>query len=537
MKVGILELLLDTAAQSPIDAVIGRMFRRILYSVMPQTAAVWCRELGHEVHYATYYGQRDPERLLPKDLDVVFIAAYTQASGLANALATLYRRDGVLTVIGGPHAKAFPEEALRFFDIVVGDCDKPLIDDILRGRFDPPAVVSSGKPLSEFPSVEERMPELEVSALRKGWEGSAGLVSLLSSIGCPYQCDFCIDWNNPYVAAPADRLAADLHFVSENLPGALVAFHDPNFAVRFDETMNIMETVPQERRNGYVMESSLSVLKESRLERLRRTNCLFVAPGVESWADYTNKAGGGIVQGRDKLERVVAHFEQMREYVPGLQANFIFGTDVDRGSDPVELTIEFMRRLPYVWPGINIPVPFGGTPLYDRYLAEGRILRDMPVSLYFAPYLVTTLKHYEPLEYYDHLIRISETMTSRRMIFDRIRARNSKAMRAFLMLRTLVIRQELRELRRVRAMLAADPAFRAFHDGRPIDLPEFYHRRYERRLGRYAELIPRRDRYPVAAETPLHRLNARSAAKPAAVPASTPRRNARNTPSATAQAP
>jgi len=55
-RVGIIELLLDTAALSPTDRVFGRSFKRHLTSIMPQAVAVWCRELGHRVFYATYYG-------------------------------------------------------------------------------------------------------------------------------------------------------------------------------------------------------------------------------------------------------------------------------------------------------------------------------------------------------------------------------------------------------------------------------------------------------------------------------------------------
>jgi len=497
VKIGILELLLDTVTLSPTDAVFGRLFRRQLYSIMPQTIAAWCRDLGHQVYYATYYGQRDPTRLLPADLDIVFISAYTQASALAHALAKLYRIDGVRTVIGGPHAKAFPEECLRFFDIVVGDCDKALLDDILCGRIDPPALVSSNGPPVELASVEERLPEISGSAMNGAKVRKLSVISMLASTGCPYSCEFCTDWNNPYLAVPADRLAADLQFVSNNFPGALLAFHDPNFAVRFDETMDVIETVPEAHRNAYVMESSLSILKQSRLDRLRRTRCLFLAPGVESWGEYGNKAATGSAQGQAKLDRVVAHFEMLHEFVPGLQANLLFGTDNDCGTEPVELTKEFMRRLPFVWPGINIPTPYGGTPLYDQYLSEGRILEEMPISLYFAPYLATTLKHYDPLAYYDHLIDIYEVMTSGRMLLQRIRAPAPFPVRAGHFLRTLAMRQELAEQRRVREMLASDPQFRAFHEGRRVALPEFYHRVYERRLGRYAELITRQERTPL----------------------------------------
>ncbi len=62
--------------------------------------------LGHETFYATYYGSGEPHRLLPGDLDVVFIASYTQASPIAYALGRLYGKAGTRTVIGGPHATA-----------------------------------------------------------------------------------------------------------------------------------------------------------------------------------------------------------------------------------------------------------------------------------------------------------------------------------------------------------------------------------------------------------------------------------------------
>ena len=148
MRVGILDIL-TTPARSWAEAAYKLALTKQYASVFPQAIAVWCREMGHRTFYATYYGAGDPKRSLPDDLDVVFIAVYTQASALAYALAKLYRREGVLTVIGGPHAKAFPTDCLRYFDVVVREGDKPLIADILKGVYDPGTIVSSSKPLED----------------------------------------------------------------------------------------------------------------------------------------------------------------------------------------------------------------------------------------------------------------------------------------------------------------------------------------------------------------------------------------------------
>lgn len=519
MKVGVIELLVDSPSRSWVDFAYGAHFRKYYASITPQAVAVWCRQLGHEVTYATYYGQRAPEHLLPDQLDAVFVSTYTQASALAYALAKLYRQNRTLTVIGGPHARSFPQDCLRFFDLVVKDCDKLLIDDILRGAFNRPSVVTSGRPLRELPSVEQRMPEIVASAFTRGRPVAMTTVALLSSVGCPYACDFCVDWDNPYVLLPLDRLEADLRYISTHLPGVNVAYHDPNFGVKFDQVLGIIEKIPERGRNPYLIESSLSILRGTRLRRLKETNCLYVAPGIESWMNYSNKAGVGSSCGWDKLAQVVSHFEQLREYVPGLQANFMFGCDGDRGDEPVELTKAFIRALPSVWPTVNIPTPFGDTPLYDRCLANGRILRSMPFSFYYTPYLVTTLVNYHPIDYYDKLIDIYATLTSTMLLARRIVQKARLGFRMLHALRTFQMRQDLSVLRLLRKKLATDARLRAFHEGRAVSLPEFYHQRFEERLGRYASLISRAERTPdLQEQTPARARSVSRRAGPIAPP-------------------
>jgi radical SAM superfamily enzyme YgiQ (UPF0313 family) len=498
-RVGILDLLNDSAPRGW-DRVYASHFRRQFVSITPQAISVWCRQLGHRVFYASYYGQNPPHTLLPADLDVLFIGSYTKASALAYALAKLFRRQGALTVIGGPHARCFPEDCLRFFDLVVGDCDRSLVDDILLGHFDPPAVISSGRPLADVPSVEERLPEIVASSLCSGKRSFWKAVPLIASVGCPYTCDFCVDWNNAYLRLPSERLAADLRYLSEHHPGVLVAYHDPNFGVQFDRTMDAIETLPESRRNPYVMESSLSVLKESRLERLRRTRCVYVAAGVESWADYSNKAGAGATRGEQKLSKITEHFQLLRRYIEGFQANFVFGTDVDRGREPLELTKEFVRRLPFVWPGVNIPTPFGRTPLFQNLLAEGRILRSMPFAFYYNPYLTFIPAHYQPAEYYRNLMELFSVMTAPRVWIRRLTSGAHPLVKFIHSVQSFGVLHELGEMRRIKKLLESDSTFRAFHEGRSAKLPEFYHHRFEARLGPYAELISRSDRIPLHPE-------------------------------------
>jgi hypothetical protein len=336
-----------------------------------------------------------------------------------------------------------------------------------------------------------------VSSFYQGKPGPASFVPILSSVGCPYSCNFCVDWNSTYVTVSADRLHADLDFVSRHYPKIMVAYHDPNFAVRFDSTMDVILRVPSHRRNPYVMESSLSILKQERLPRLAETNCAYVVPGVESWTDYSNKSGTVSHTGSGKLEKVVGQLDMISKYVPGIQVNFMFGTDGDQGDEPIALTKEFIRRLPEVWPSINIPTPYGGTPLYDQLYREGRIIRGMPFAFYYNPYLAIMINHYDPPSFYDRLIELNLARASGTALLRRLANRAPRAIRFVNTVRTFDTWLELRELRRIRAMLRTDAQFRAFHEGRSQALPPFYEHLFERRLGRYAELLPRAARYPI----------------------------------------
>jgi radical SAM superfamily enzyme YgiQ (UPF0313 family) len=500
VRVGILDIL-ALPSQGPAGVVYDTLLTKQFAGITPQAVAVWSRRLGHETFYAVYYGVGDAHRLLPRDLDVLFVASYTRVSPVAYAVAALYRAAGTRTVIGGPHAKAFPVDCLRFFDVVVRECDQELVGEILAGDVDPGTVVSSRRPFDDVPTVEERMPEIRASAFYGASYGRRvrlplTTVPMLASTGCPYHCDFCIDWDNPYRPLPADRLVADLRYLADRLRGTLIVFHDPNFAVTFDQVFGALESIPPAARPPYMIESSLSLLRADRCARLKETNCALLAPGVESWTEYSAKAGVGRTVGRAKVDRVVEHFGRLHENVPYLQANFMFGLDTDAGAEPAEMTREFMDRTPFVWPAVNIPVPFGGTPLHDQLIRDGRILRAMPFAFYYAPHLVTTLKHYDPVDYYQHLVDLLTFASSPAMLRRRLRSTGNRTVRWVHRIRTAGMRNNLTNYRGILSMLRADGRFRAFHEGRSTALPEFYRHQYDRMLGRYSGLLSAVDRVP-----------------------------------------
>src|SRR5205823_6539752 len=124
--------ILDLAARVPANSLYACVMNPNLASIMPQVIAAWCEELGHHVDYVCYTGFEDVKTLVRQDTDAVFIAAFTRSAQTAYAIANLYRKRGAITILGGPHARAYPEDAAKYFDYVLGFTDRRSVDEVLR---------------------------------------------------------------------------------------------------------------------------------------------------------------------------------------------------------------------------------------------------------------------------------------------------------------------------------------------------------------------------------------------------------------------
>src|SRR5205085_7438652 len=132
-----------------------------LASIMPQVVGAWCSAEGHEVTFVCYTGFEDLLRELPRTTDLVFLCAFTEAAQTAYALSHLFRSRGAVTALGGPHARCYPQDALRYFDYVLGFTDREAIREVFAdcSRHRPVGVhVSAKRQPASLPGVRERWP-------------------------------------------------------------------------------------------------------------------------------------------------------------------------------------------------------------------------------------------------------------------------------------------------------------------------------------------------------------------------------------------
>src|SRR6476661_9597373 len=117
---------IDLVAKGPNSSLWAKIMYANLASIMPQVVATWCEQQGHEVTMICYTGQEDLSKELPREVDMVFISSFTQAALLAYALSNYFHSRGIVTVLGGPHARCYPDDAVKYFDYVLGFTNKSI---------------------------------------------------------------------------------------------------------------------------------------------------------------------------------------------------------------------------------------------------------------------------------------------------------------------------------------------------------------------------------------------------------------------------
>src|SRR5262249_35487904 len=355
LKIGILDLV----AKEPGGGLYSRVMNANLASIMPQVLGVWCEEAEPAVHYICYTGPEDLLAELPADLDLLFIGAFTEAALLAYALSNLFRRRGAITVLGGPHARCYPEDARKYFDYVLGFTDKPVVAEVLGecaqhrpyGRH----LFAMQQP-KEMPSLQARWRFIS-QTLKKA--PTVKFVPMIGSLGCPYTCSFCIDSTVDYQPLSFPGIQSDLKFLLTKMKNPIVGWHDPNFGVRFDDYMNAIEAAVPPGQMRHIAESSLALLSEPHLKRLRHNGFQAILPGIESWYSLGNKSKTRNASGMDKVKQVSEHINMILRYVPYVQTNFVLGLDCDAGAEPFELTKRFLDLTPGAFPAYSLNSSFG----------------------------------------------------------------------------------------------------------------------------------------------------------------------------------
>jgi len=489
LKVGVIDLV----CKGPTNTLWGKIMHANLASIMPQVVATWCEREGHEVTMICYTGREDLGKDLPSGMDIVFISSFTQAALLAYSLSNYFRNNGTVTVLGGPHARCYPDDAIKYFDYVLGFADQSTIAEVLEdcapnrpiGKY-----LAAGKQPLQLPGLIERWKYVETTLKKAPF---LKMVPMIGSMGCPYTCPFCIDSTVPFQPLDFQGMKEDLRFLLTKFKKPLVAWHDPNFGVRFEDNMEAIASAAPAGSFRFLAESSLSILTEKHLKVLQRNGFTAMLPGVETWYELGNKSGTAKTKGEDKVRQVAEHVNMIFQYIPYVQTNFVLGLDSDSGSEPFELTKRFIDLSPSAFPGYSLLTAFGeAAPLNLDYQRKGRVLA-FPFH-FLNNHLAMNLKpkNYEWVDFYDKVIDLTEYTFSPRAIYRRFMSSHNYTAKWMNVMRAVSSEGygRIRFYRQVRENLLHDKVFRNYFEGESQELPAFYVDLIKRDLGPWYDWLP-----------------------------------------------
>jgi radical SAM superfamily enzyme YgiQ (UPF0313 family) len=316
-----------------------------------------------------------PERI---EADLIGISTFTTASATRGyELAQRYRAQGIPVVIGGAHASALPDEALRFADSVVVGEGETVWPTILRDA-------ARGALQRRYTSA---LPDLAALPTRRPWHllqtsrYPAPLV-VQTTRGCPVGCDFC--------SVPAfsgrkmrhksiDQVFADVEDVGA-VPASLYTrlartlfFLDDSFATDVLYYKALMQAiVDRGLKLRWVTQATTAIAQKPDLLRLaEKSGCVGVLIGFESLSQESLREA-------DKSYRAAAYAEiidKLHDHGIGVEGTFIFGFDPD-DEGVFERTVEFCERTRLNVAQFSSLTPLPGTPMFERYRAAGRLLYE-----------------------------------------------------------------------------------------------------------------------------------------------------------------
>jgi radical SAM superfamily enzyme YgiQ (UPF0313 family) len=297
----------------------------------------------------------------------------------------------IVTIIGGPHATAMPEECLdNSIDYVVSGEGEETIADLLANIDNPEAVRSilfkkDGKVLrtKERPFIQDLdalpFPARHLFPDISKYRGQEALGSLnpvgsiMTSRGCPYACKFCFKavFGNRFRQRSAENVLAEWKMLTETYRVKEIAVVDDSFTTDIkrvyaicDELIRMKNKVRWSCPNGIRVDLGGYEM----LRKMKDAGCYRVALGIESGSQKILDSIGKKITLR-QIEETVGNCRKAGIKTMGF---YMIG-NLGETEETMEETINFAKKANTDYAQFLIAIPYPGTALYDEIKKNGKL--------------------------------------------------------------------------------------------------------------------------------------------------------------------
>lgn len=299
--------------------------------------------------------------------DLVAITSWTVHSIRGYDVAQRFRDKGIPVIMGGPHVWFHPEEAAEHCDAIgIGEGEpiwSQMLQDAENGRLQKVYRAPQMPSIAGLP-----VPRWDLLNLRK--YGPFKTFTLMSSRGCPMQCEFCSErlyLGGGFRVRPVEDMIEEI----KRCGSKNIFFGDSDFGGKRAHAMKLMEAMIPLKLRWSALWTSFLCYDDEYMDLAQRSGLLHVNMGLESIDPDTLK---GMNKRFNKVEKYDLMFENLRKRGISYSLNFIFGWD-NETPGVFDATLNFLqdRKVPVAY--FNILCPEIGTMFYEKMKEQDRILR------------------------------------------------------------------------------------------------------------------------------------------------------------------
>jgi radical SAM superfamily enzyme YgiQ (UPF0313 family) len=334
--------------------------------MMPQLALYILEGLTPPGHEVKVFEEETEHIDLEQEYDLVGISCMTANAPRAYVLCQEFKKRGKTVILGGVHPTILPDEALQYADsVVIGEAEgvwETLLNDFRNNKLKRKYHVPK-------PDLVKYVPKDFSKIVKKR---NFNLVPIMTSRGCPYNCDFCCVTNlfgKKIRHIPVENVVRDIQesgakefmFLDDNIIG------NPKYAKALFRAIKPLKV-------KWVGQASVSLLVNDTelLQLAAESGCKALFFGIESVSEEQLKSMRKAIKDIGDLESA---FKKIKKAGILIHASMVFGFDSDTKETFYE-TVRVLIKNKVGSGSFNILTPYPGTKIYDDLKKENRLITN-----------------------------------------------------------------------------------------------------------------------------------------------------------------